>query len=83
MLVTQSERSGRYVQDISVGYSHNVIFQIPPNLKVTAETEKEESSIFLFQDVINKLIKVHMLQELELKENRTYKGKIIDMLMNM
>ena len=31
--------------DISVGYSHNIIFQIPPNLKVTAETEKGKAPI--------------------------------------
>ena len=31
--------------DISIGYSHNVVFSIPSEVKVTAETEKGKAPI--------------------------------------
>ena len=56
--------------DISVGYSHNIIFQIPPNLKVTAETEKGKAPIISISGCDKQVVGAYA-EESELKENQS------------
>ena len=61
--------------DVSVGYSHNIIFQIPPNLKVTAETEKGKSPIISITGCDKQLVGAYAARIRSERKPEPYKGK--------
>jgi len=61
--------------DVSVGYSHNIIFQIPTNLKVTAETEKGKSPIISITGCDKQLVGAYAARIRSERKPEPYKGK--------
>ena len=61
--------------DISVGYSHNIIFDIPADLKVMAETEKGKAPIVTISGVDKQLVGAIAARIRSERKPEPYKGK--------
>ena len=61
--------------DISVGYSHNIIFEIPDELKVTAETEKGKAPIVTGSGCDKQLVGAMAARIRSERKPEPYKGK--------
>tara|TARA_B100000963_G_scaffold20815_2_gene15712 strand:- start:28555 stop:29109 length:555 start_codon:yes stop_codon:yes gene_type:complete len=61
--------------DISVGYSHNIIFEIPEELKVTAETEKGKAPIVTVSGCDKQLVGAMAARIRSERKPEPYKGK--------
>ena len=61
--------------DISVGYSHNIIFDIPAELKVVAETEKGKAPIVTISGVDKQLVGAIAARIRSERKPEPYKGK--------
>lgn len=61
--------------DISVGYSHNIIFQIPTSLKVTAETEKGKAPIISISGCDKQVVGAYAARIRSERKPEPYKGK--------
>ena len=61
--------------DISVGYSHNIIFEIPEELKVTAETEKGKAPIVTISGCDKQLVGAMAARIRSERKPEPYKGK--------
>ena len=63
------------VLDISVGYSHNIVFDIAPELKVTAETEKGQAPIITITGCDKQLVGAIAAKIRAERKPEPYKGK--------
>ena len=63
------------VLDISVGYSHNIVFDIAPELKVTAETEKGQAPIITITGCDKQLVGAFAARIRSERKPEPYKGK--------
>ena len=63
------------ILDISVGYSHNIIFEIPDQLKVTAETEKGKAPIVTISGCDKQLVGAMAARIRAERKPEPYKGK--------
>lgn len=61
--------------DISVGYSHNIIFDIPDEVKVTAETEKGKAPIVTISGHDKQLVGAIAARIRAERKPEPYKGK--------
>jgi len=61
--------------DISVGYSHNIVFDIPEELKVVAETEKGKSPLIKISGSDKQLVGAFAARIRSERKAETYKGK--------
>ena len=61
--------------DISVGYSHNIIFDIPEEVKVTAETEKGKAPIVTISGHDQQLVGAIAARIRAERKPEPYKGK--------
>ena len=61
--------------DISVGYSHNIVFEIPSELKVTAETEKGNAPIVTIFGSDKQLVGAYAARVRSERKPEPYKGK--------
>ena len=61
--------------DISAGYSHNIVFEIAPELKVTAETEKGKAPIVTITGCNKQLVGALAAKIREVRKPEPYKGK--------
>ena len=61
--------------DISVGYSHNIIFDIPSELKIDAETEKGKSPIVTIFGIDKQLVGAIAARIRSERKPEPYKGK--------
>jgi large subunit ribosomal protein L6 len=61
--------------DISVGYSHNIIFDIPSDLKVVAETEKGKSPVISISGIDKQLVGAVAARIRLERKPEPYKGK--------
>jgi large subunit ribosomal protein L6 len=61
--------------DISTGYSHNVVFEIPSELKVTAETEKGKAPIVTVFGIDKQLVGAYAARVRAERKPEPYKGK--------
>ena len=61
--------------DISVGYSHNIIFDIPEEVKVTAETEKGKAPIVTISGYDKQLVGAIAARIRAERKPEPYKGK--------
>ena len=61
--------------DISVGYSHNIIFNISKDIKVTAETEKGKAPIVTITGVDKQLVGAVAARIRAERKPEPYKGK--------
>lgn len=61
--------------ELSLGYSHNVLFQIPSEVKVTAEQERGKNPIVTFESHDKQLIGQVASKLRSLRKPEPYKGK--------
>jgi large subunit ribosomal protein L6 len=63
------------VLDLALGYSHNIIFEIPKELKVTTVTEKGQNPKIYLEGVDKQLIGQVAAKLRSLRKPEPYKGK--------
>lgn len=63
------------VLDLALGYSHNIIFEIPKELKVTTLTEKGQNPKIFLEGVDKQLIGQVAAKLRSLRKPEPYKGK--------
>jgi len=61
--------------DISAGYSHNIVFEIPTELKVTAETEKGQAPTITIFGNNKQLVGAYAARVRAERKPEPYKGK--------
>jgi large subunit ribosomal protein L6 len=61
--------------DLSLGYSHNIIFDIPSELKVTTVTEKGQNPKINLEGIDNQLLGAVAAKIRGLRKPEPYKGK--------
>jgi large subunit ribosomal protein L6 len=61
--------------DISVGYSHNIVFSIPSDLKVIAETEKGKAPTVTISGIDKQLVGAMAARIRSERKPEPYKGK--------
>ena len=61
--------------DISTGYSHNIVFEIPSELKVTAETEKGKVPVVTVSGIDKQLVGAYAARVRAERKPEPYKGK--------
>ena len=61
--------------DITVGFSHNIVFEVPDSVKLTTETEKGKAPIITLTS-INKQLLGHVAAKIRsFRKPEPYKGK--------
>jgi len=70
----RAEAKGQ-ILEMSLGFSHDILFQLPKEVKVTAETQKRQNSIITLQSADKQLLGqvAHKIRSLRAPE--PYKGK--------
>ena len=61
--------------DLALGYSHNIIFEIPNEIKVTTVTEKGKNPIIALEGIDKQLIGQVAAKLRSLRKPEPYKGK--------
>lgn len=61
--------------DMSLGYSHNIIFEIPKELKVATSQEKGQNPMITFESIDKQLIGQVCAKIRSLRKPEPYKGK--------
>ena len=61
--------------DIAVGYSHNIVFDIPAELKVVAETEKGKAPLIKITGIDKQLVGAFAARIRSERKPEPYKGK--------
>jgi len=63
------------ILDLALGYSHNIIFEIPNEIKVTTVTEKGKNPIIALEGIDKQLIGQVAAKLRSLRKPEPYKGK--------
>jgi large subunit ribosomal protein L6 len=63
------------VLDLALGYSHNIIFEVPNELKVTTATEKGKNPEITIEGIDNQLLGQVCAKIRSLRKPEPYKGK--------
>ncbi|MBL7728228.1 MAG: 50S ribosomal protein L6 [Dinghuibacter sp.] len=63
------------VLDLALGYSHNIIFEVPSELKVTTTQEKGENPKILLEGIDKQLLGAVCAKLRSLRKPEPYKGK--------
>jgi large subunit ribosomal protein L6 len=66
--------------DLSLGYSHNIVFDVPKELKVTTVTEKGQNPKITLESVDNQLLGAVAAKIRSLRKPEPYKGKGCEIL---
>lgn len=61
--------------DLSLGYSHNIIFEVPKELKVATSQEKGQNPMISFESIDKQLIGQVCAKIRSLRKPEPYKGK--------
>ena len=61
--------------DLALGYSHNIVFEIPKELKVTTSQEKGQNPMINFESIDKQLIGQVCAKIRSLRKPEPYKGK--------
>jgi large subunit ribosomal protein L6 len=61
--------------DLSLGYSHNIVFEIPKELKITTAQEKGKNPIITLESIDKQLIGQVAAKIRSLRKPEPYKGK--------
>jgi large subunit ribosomal protein L6 len=61
--------------DISLGFSHNIVFDVPKELKVTTLTEKGQNPKITLESIDNQLLGAVAAKIRSLRKPEPYKGK--------
>lgn len=63
------------VLDLALGYSHNIIFEVPSELKVTTATEKGKNPLISLEGIDKQLLGAVAAKLRSLRKPEPYKGK--------
>ncbi len=63
------------VLDLSLGYSHNIIFEVPKELKVVTQQEKGQNPMIMLEGIDHQLIGQVAAKLRSLRKPEPYKGK--------
>lgn len=63
------------VLDLALGYSHNIIFEVPKELKVATSQEKGQNPMIMLESVDNQLLGQVAAKLRSLRKPEPYKGK--------
>lgn len=63
------------VIDLSLGYSHNILFEVPKEIKVATQTEKGQNPMILLEGIDKQLIGQVAAKLRSLRKPEPYKGK--------
>ncbi len=63
------------VLDLALGYSHNIIFEVPKELKVATSQEKGQNPMIMLESVDKQLIGAVAAKLRSLRKPEPYKGK--------
>jgi len=63
------------VLDLSLGYSHNIIFEVPKELKVATAQEKGQNPMIMLEGIDKQLIGQVAAKLRSLRKPEPYKGK--------
>jgi len=63
------------ILDLALGYSHNILFEVPKELKVTTAQEKGQNPMIMFESVDKQLIGQVCAKIRSLRKPEPYKGK--------
>lgn len=63
------------VLDLSLGYSHNIVFEVPKELKVATETLKGQNPVITLEGIDKQLIGQVAAKLRSLRKPEPYKGK--------
>jgi large subunit ribosomal protein L6 len=63
------------ILDLALGYSHNIIFEVPNELKVTTATEKGKNPEITIEGIDNQLLGQVCAKIRSLRKPEPYKGK--------
>lgn len=63
------------VLDLALGYSHNIIFEIPKELKITTSQEKGQNPMILLESIDKQLLGQVAAKIRGLRKPEPYKGK--------
>ncbi|GAB4402450.1 MAG: 50S ribosomal protein L6 [Microscillaceae bacterium] len=63
------------VLELSLGYSHGIFFALPPELKLTTETEKGKSPVITIEGIDKQLLGQVVAKIKSLRKVEPYKGK--------
>jgi large subunit ribosomal protein L6 len=61
--------------DLSLGYSHNILFEIPKELSISTLTEKGKNPIITLSSIDNQLLGAVCAKIKSLRKSEPYKGK--------
>jgi large subunit ribosomal protein L6 len=61
--------------DLALGYSHNIIFEIPKELKITTSQEKGQNPMILLESIDKQLLGQVAAKIRSLRKPEPYKGK--------
>ncbi|NOT50579.1 MAG: 50S ribosomal protein L6 [Chitinophagaceae bacterium] len=63
------------VLDLSLGYSHNILFEVPKEIKVATQTEKGQNPMIMLEGIDKQLIGQVAAKLRSLRKPEPYKGK--------
>ena len=63
------------VLDLTLGYSHNIFFQVPDEIKVTADNPKGKNPLVILEGIDKQLIGQVAAKLRSLRKIEPYKGK--------
>src|SRR5665647_1992863 len=63
------------ILDLALGYSHNIIFEIPKELKITTSQEKGQNPMILLESIDKQLLGQVAAKIRSLRKPEPYKGK--------
>jgi len=63
------------ILDLALGYSHNILFEIPKELKITTAQEKGKNPIISLESIDNQLLGQVCAKIRSLRKPEPYKGK--------
>ncbi len=63
------------VLDLALGYSHNIVFEIPKELKLTTQQEKGQNPLVILEGIDKQLIGQVAAKLRSLRKPEPYKGK--------
>jgi large subunit ribosomal protein L6 len=63
------------ILDLALGYSHNILFEVPKELKVATAQEKGQNPMIIFESVDKQLIGQVCAKIRSLRKPEPYKGK--------
>jgi large subunit ribosomal protein L6 len=63
------------ILDLSIGFSHNIIFEVPKELKLTTATEKGQNPTIILEGIDRQLLGQVAAKIRGLRKPEPYKGK--------